>query len=365
MAEPNPAVSAKKVSRVDEEQIVQSIVELLNEKGYEYERDARPIICWKYNVVSSRELSYDQKIEVKEALENGSFEKWGLEYRKKVLDEQVDIVDEIKKLDGAPTDITVKIDDEKKKKSEKGKIKINIKDTPKKTTKVSPSKTDPTTEDRKNSADEEKKQLKIPSAPLPAKKEKDGLSSVASKDKKPKLVQPSAGLSVQKDKTDSNTSSGDEKSKLIQSSSSMKLDALGDKKTDIKLKLVSKDPDLKPQDKSDQKIDPQPMKIQGRMVSVPPQEEKQESAVKKILTEHDSPKDEINGTARPKMRIDEARNIVKERFSSDVEESSLLSSFTLMATLVLFIFSLYTNYLLLTEKSFPEWLIYICNYVSG
>lgn len=346
MAEPNPAVSAKKTTRVDEEQIVQNIVELLNEKGYEYERDARPIICWKYDVVSSRELSYKQKIEVKESLENGEFEKWGLEYKNKVLNEQVNIVDEIKKLDGAPVDINIKVDDAKKKKTDSSKIKINIKNPAKRTTRVSVSKNK--IENVSGTKDEE--QLKTFSAPLSVdpKKEKD----------EPPLSSTSPD-------------SKNEKSKLMKSSSSIKLNALESKKTEIRLKLVSKDPDTEVRDDSVSKVDAQPKKTQNEAVAsvdAQPQEKKKESAAKKILTAHAEDNisaDKFDKTDRPKMRIDEAKNIVKERFSADVEESSLLTSFTLLLTLMLFGFSVYTNYLLLLEKSLPEWLTFICSYISG
>lgn len=90
-----------------EEQIVQRIVELLNERGYEYERDARPIIYWKYDVKSSRELTLEQKQEVLQSLEEGTFEQWGLEYRDKVLNKQMDIVKEIEKMHGAPGKIQI------------------------------------------------------------------------------------------------------------------------------------------------------------------------------------------------------------------------------------------------------------------
>ncbi len=345
MVEPNPAVPAQKTTRIDEEHIVQNIVELLNEKGYEYERDARPIICWRYDVVSSRELSYKQKIEVKESLENGEFEKWGLEYKNKVLNEQVNIVDEIKKLDGAPVDINIKVDDKEKKKTDQSKIKINIKNPAKRTTKVSVSKKK--IENLSEPNDEKQIKMSSPSLSADPKKEKD----------------ESALLSTSSD-------SKNEKSKLVQSSPSIKLNALEDKKTEIKLKLVSKDPDAEVQDDSVPKVDTQPKKTQTETVAgvdVEPQEKKTESAVKKILTAHDEDgisADKLDKIDRPKMRIDEAKNIVKERFSVDVEESSLLTSFTLLLTLILFGFSVYTNYLLLLEKSLPEWLTFICSYIS-
>ena len=61
MAEAKNNVNSDVSSVKKEEQIVQRIVELLNERGYEYERDARPIIYWKYDVKSSRELTLKQK----------------------------------------------------------------------------------------------------------------------------------------------------------------------------------------------------------------------------------------------------------------------------------------------------------------
>ena len=105
MAEAKNNVNAEVSSVKKEEQIVQRIVELLNERGYEYERDARPIIYWKYDVKSSRELTVTQKEEVLEALEKGEFEQWGIEYKTKVLDQQMDIVREIEKMNGAPRKI--------------------------------------------------------------------------------------------------------------------------------------------------------------------------------------------------------------------------------------------------------------------
>ncbi|MCB1196439.1 hypothetical protein KDK77_09660, partial [bacterium] len=125
----SPSKTEVRKARISkEEQIVQRIVELLNEKGYEYERDARPLICWKYNVNSSRDLTMEQKEEVKNALENGTFQKWGEEYKNQVLSNQIDVVKQIEQMASAPEAlISTKIADQSDVKKQDKKSDSSVK----------------------------------------------------------------------------------------------------------------------------------------------------------------------------------------------------------------------------------------------
>ncbi|MDX9702711.1 MAG: hypothetical protein RBU23_06685 [Candidatus Auribacterota bacterium] len=386
MAEAKNNVNSEVTSVKKEEQIVQRIVELLNERGYEYERDARPIIYWKYDVKSSRELKLAQKEEVLRALENGEFEKWGLEYKTQVLDKQMDIVKEIEKMQGAPAKIEL--------------------DTERNVAIATEEKTQPSQDDAQSVAEKSVPKQVIP-AKISLKKtdsadkpsgESETKDADQSDKKQPRL------LSKKEDST------SDQKKKLIKSeqivldvkpSTAKKKDAPA--KTDVHASstqtptadaIMNKirgagedDPSLKThvapaQDAIKEKIEEQtaqePLEkasIQpdtlspSQTVDIIPVEDEQAQQVKYKARRY-SKKDQLTVNTDNEtpvgMELSEAERIVQNKFaeSYDNEPVSIVSVAMLVLSLSFLGISVYTNIILLMNKDIPAWLANICGLFS-
>jgi len=380
MPEPTPN---KTVPKVNEEQIVNRIVELLNDKGYEYERDARPIICWKFGVQSSRELSLNQKKEVKESLENGVFEKWGMEYKEKVLDKQMDIVKEIEKLHGAPTDIKIDPKRNVAVAADNNQAKPGVKDQEKVDSKsdveILKNKNDkPAKKADKQLIDASNLKIDIPVKKAESDKVKNDKPKVESKSKTSKIDLKNSKISLKKTSGKPTESLDKPVEKVENKKQTAKLKTLSSGKEDTK--VVEKY--LKTEDKKEATVE-QPIST-----DVPKQEKP--TAVEKVITESKDEKVPEQDTAVedqtvqqtvpvPKgkryrltsrgssennlaMGLEEAEKIVKNKFSeqSSHEEMSTASVALVFMSLSLLTFSIYTNYLVFMDINFPSWLVFIC-----
>ncbi len=333
-------------TQATEEQIVQSIVEILNTKGYEYERDVRPIICWKYKVESSRELSLEQKLEVKTSLEDGTFEQWGLEFRKQVIDQDVDIVKQIEQLKDQPSPVSKNISRknqaEQKNVSEdkpSGKISIDL------------NKKEPDTPE-------------VKSKPRQAKRKTKGSIQTSNK----KIAVPDEKIiSIDKNKSAKT---------LLDSSTSIKLEALNkknetkDKKVPLKRNTPSQtvDPTSATQPKQESAEQMESSVNTTAIPDTPQTVADKADADEKVLIARRK-KDQLISKADQdpsvKMDFEEAKQIVKDTFAEDlVAENTLVYSIILTLTLAFFGISIYANILLLMSRDLPSWLKFICNFFS-
>ncbi|MEW6534691.1 MAG: hypothetical protein AB1454_03590 [Candidatus Auribacterota bacterium] len=351
---PDTSTNITARSAQSEEQIVQKIVELLNERGYEYERDIRPIICWKYNVSSSRELSYDQKIAVKSALENGSFEQWGKEYRQAVLNQEVDILQQIDQLKDTPSPI--KLDNKehapkaKTAKKETGEAAPKTDDAPAKISVKLKSKAK-----TEIPADE-------PSSTVNASNTDESVGAS-------KIQLPSSAPILTK--TEDVAESAPSK-KLIDGGS-IKLNALNKSDADKKTaKSIQK--------KDNEALDTQPdakVTETAQPLSETITSDADATAAKKTLKAvvKDAPvtslrkKDQIfenkDNDDKKTMDIEEAKSIVKNKYQSELHESkSVFAAILLFVAIALFGASLYINIVLITQPDLPEWLKFICNFLK-
>jgi len=346
-------VSTENVTVNKEEKIVQRIVELLNEKGYEYERDARPIICWKYNVSSSKELSSQQKEEVKDALENGSFEKWGIEYRNQVLDQQVDIVKQIENLRESTEKIETEIKETIKQAEalDSKKIKINLNA---KTTKTEP---EPNKNEKVTTEPVVDGKISIPAS------ERIKISTDKEKDKKnDKKLMESSAITIEpaeKGKTRIARKIKNEKEEAIKEpavESSVQNKPEPENTENIKLKEVEEVNQELPEIAADISIPVQRQDIQDDSVQNYIKEE-----IKIPVSTRDRLKIDNQPNESVKMDIDEAKEIVKNCYASKyVEESSLFTTIIVILSLTFFGLSVYINAIILMNKNLPSWLKLIC-----
>ena len=375
MPEPTPN---KTVPKVNEEQIVNKIVELLNEKGYEYERDARPIICWKFGVKSSRELSLNQKKEVKESLENGSFEKWGMEYKEKVLDKQMDIVKEIEKLHGAPAGI--KIDPERNVAVAADNKTPKLQDLNDKA--KSDSKTDVEILKPKNDKPAEKNEKKLIKASnlkidIPAKKsETDKFKTSDVKSKVSKIDLKNNKISLKKAEDKSSEQNIKPVVAVETKKQSPKLKSVLSEKEDTKVVKKSRKTEAKKDPVIEQSVNlakqeetPVSDQIKESVIEEPKKVDKTVIEKDTAVEEKTVPKGKryrltTRGSSENNlaMGLEEAENIVKNKFSehSSQEEISTASVALVFISLSLLTVSIYTNYLVFMNENFPSWLVFIC-----
>ncbi|MCD6460210.1 hypothetical protein J7L67_06040 [bacterium] len=381
MPEPTPNKTAAKAS---EEQIVNRIVELLNERGYEYERDARPIICWKFGVKSSRELSVSQKKEVKESLENGQFEKWGMQYKEQVIDKQMDIVKEIEKLHGAPADIkvdpqrNVAIATDKQSQPDEPEEKIKkIKLQPKNDVDILKTKTDkpPEKTDKKLIG---ASNIKID---IPAEKAKQDKSETEStKSEIPKIDLKGTKISLKKSSAqplDKQVSQQPEITETVGSAqktskpktvSSIKKDTKVLKKSkEIKNETILNEPVTSDIPKDDKKT--LAAEIKDSIV----EHDKSLTRASQDTVVEDQPAPAAQGkryrlTTRGSsenniaMGLEEAKKIVRDKFAENSynEEFSTASIALLFLSLSFLTLSIYTNYLIYLDENYPSWLVFVC-----
>lgn len=335
----------KNNNKMQEEEIVQRIVEILNEKGYEYERDVRPIICWKYGVNSSRELKYDQKMIVKNALEDGTFEQWGIEYRKAVLNQDVDILKQIDDLKDEPSPIQTNV--EKPNKSTEKSTATAKQDKSKKPSKIALNLKSA------DKADEESKQT-------PA------LKSDASDSNKIKIAD-SKPLDANAD-TVPEESVDEQLDKKLLDASGMKLEAI--KKSDSSPKtpravFKPKEPAQEPAEATSTPVSemPEPA-LSESLAAQPVSEESDQVQAAASLRKKDHLVSQDN-TGVAGMDYDEARELVKQKYQKSSKESvSVVSVIVLFAAIILFGVSLYINYLLISQSELPGWLEYVCNFLK-
>lgn len=397
MPELDPKGTLHTADAQSEEQIVQRIVELLNEKGYEYERDVRPIICWKYKVESSRELTLEQKIEVKNALEAGTFEQWGFTYRDTVLSQEVDIVKQIEQLKNVPPPVKQKTEEppvtgEKAAPESEKKSKISVKlpktaakkdepapETEEKAAATELEKAAPASEKKSKISVKLSKTAAKKDEPAPATEEKAAVTEPEkpAQDTEKSKIALSSGPMI---KPASSKKDDAKKDKKLIASSSIKLEALkksdSEKETVSKGEIPSSTTDAQPAAAAQPSVTQQPavpasasaetLAVETPAVQEPAAKPATDEKVliarrkKEILTTHtDSDQSPVG------MDIEEAKRIVKERFSEGIVSKHTVGySILLTLSLVFFAVSVYINYLLIANKDLPGWVKFICNFFN-
>jgi|GEM_PF-1955939 len=346
-------VSTENVTVNKEEKIVQRIVELLNEKGYEYERDARPIICWKYNVSSSKELTLQQKEEVRNSLEDGTFEKWGMQYRDQVLNQQVDIVKQIENLRESTDKIETEINKVVKEteKIDSKKIKLNLGAKSQQTQAVG------IQDDTKDEPDD-KGSGKIAKPASDRIKISPDTEKENEKKNDKKLIE-SAGIKIEP--------SDKGKTRIAKR---IKFDTdktLRENQAETPAESEPQTQEVKP-DKTEQI---QKVFSESETVLLKPSAEPavQQNAVQPDSDETiklpTSTRDRLKIDNLPnesvKMDIEEAKQIVKNCFvPASVEESAFIPSLLMILSLSFFGLSIYINFLILMNKNLPSWLKLVC-----